>query len=87
MFTKSMAIEWAKHNILINAVAPGYIETDLISHISSDETRLSRYLKAIPLRRLGKVEEMAQLVAFLCSDLASYMTGSVVVADGGLLIS
>ena len=87
MFTKSMAIEWAKHNILINAVAPGYIETDLISDISSDETRLSQYLKAIPLRRLGKVEEMAQLVAFLCSDLASYMTGSVIVADGGLLIS
>jgi NAD(P)-dependent dehydrogenase (short-subunit alcohol dehydrogenase family) len=87
MFTKSMAIEWARHNILINAVAPGYIETDIISHISSDETKLSQYLKAIPLRRLGKVEEMAQLVAFLCSDLASYMTGSVVVADGGLLIS
>lgn len=87
MFTKSMAIEWARYNILINAVAPGYIETDLISHISSDETKLSQYLKAIPLRRLGKVEEVAQLVAFLCSDLASYMTGSVVVADGGLLIS
>ena len=87
MFTKSMAVEWARHNILINAVAPGYIETEIISHISSDEPKLSQYLKAIPLRRLGKVEEIAQLVAFLCSDLASYMTGSIVVADGGLLIS
>jgi NAD(P)-dependent dehydrogenase (short-subunit alcohol dehydrogenase family) len=87
MFTKSMAVEWARHNIRINAVAPGYIETDIISHISSDEHKLSRYLKAIPMGRLGKVEEIAQLVAFLCSDLASYMTGSIVVADGGLLIS
>jgi NAD(P)-dependent dehydrogenase (short-subunit alcohol dehydrogenase family) len=86
MLTKAVAIEWARYNILINAVAPGYIDTDIIAHISSDESILSKYLQAIPLRRLGKIEEVAHLVAFLCSDLASYMTGSVVVADGGLTI-
>jgi NAD(P)-dependent dehydrogenase (short-subunit alcohol dehydrogenase family) len=86
MLTKSMAIEWARYNILINAVAPGYIDTEIIAHISKDESKLSKHLQAIPLRRLGKVEEVAHLVAFLCSDLASYMTGSVVVADGGLMI-
>jgi 3-oxoacyl-[acyl-carrier protein] reductase len=51
-----------------------------------DEEMLSRYLKAIPLRRLGEPEEIAFLVAFLCSDLASFMTGSIVVVDGGLTI-
>jgi len=86
MLTKSMAIEWARYNILINAVAPGYVDTDMIAHISSDESKRSKYLQAIPLRRLGKIEEVAHVVAFLCSDLAAYMTGSVVVADGGLTI-
>jgi NAD(P)-dependent dehydrogenase (short-subunit alcohol dehydrogenase family) len=84
--TKAMAIELARHNINVNAIAPGWIRTDLISHLLNDEAMLSRYVKGIPLRRIGEAAEIGSLVAFLCSDLASYMTGSVVVIDGGLMI-
>jgi len=58
----------------------------LIRHLSDGQEKLSRYLKAVPLRRLGEPEEIAPLVAFLASDLAAFMTGSVVVIDGGLMI-
>jgi 2-deoxy-D-gluconate 3-dehydrogenase len=85
-FTRAVAIEWARYNITVNAVAPGWIETDLISHLTSDEKMLSRYLKSIPMRRLGKPEDVAGAAVFLCSDLAGYMTGSIVVVDGGLMI-
>ena len=84
--TKATAIEWARHNITVNAVAPGWVRTELISHLLEDEAMLGRYLKAIPLRRLGEPEEIAPLVTYLASDLASFMTGSVVVIDGGLMI-
>ncbi len=85
-FTKAMAIEWARYNIRLNAVAPGWIQTDMIKDLSEDEQKLARYLKAIPQRRLGKPQDIAPMVAFLCSDLSAYMTGSVVVIDGGLMI-
>lgn len=85
-FTRAAAIEWARHNITVNAVAPGWVRTDLISHLTSDKDKLNRYLKAIPMRRLGEPEEIAAVVAFLCSDHARFMTGSVVVVDGGLMI-
>lgn len=85
-FTKAMAIEWARFGICINAVAPGWTRTELIAHLLADADKLSRYEKAIPLRRIGEPEEIAPMVAFLCSDFASYMTGTVVVIDGGLMI-
>ena len=85
-FTRAVAIEWARYNITVNAVAPGWIKTDLIARLTSDEEKLDRYVKNIPLRRLGEPEEIASVVVFLCSDLARYMTGSVVVIDGGLMI-
>lgn len=85
-FTKATAIEWARYNIRVNAVAPGWTRTEMIKDLSEDEQKLSRYLKALPQRRLGEPEEIASMVAFLCSDLSSYMTGSVVVIDGGLTI-
>ena len=85
-FTKAMAIEWARHNIRVNAVAPGWIRTDMIKDLREDEQKLSRYMKAIPQRRLGEPDEIAPLVAFLCSELSAYMTGTVVVIDGGLMI-
>jgi len=85
-FTRATAIEWARHNIQVNAVAPGWIDTELISHLTSDEKKLEKYLKAIPMRRLGTPEEIASVVVFLCSELAAYMTGSVVIVDGGLMI-
>jgi NAD(P)-dependent dehydrogenase (short-subunit alcohol dehydrogenase family) len=85
-FTKATAIEWARHNINVNAVAPGWIRTELVSHLIEDKEMLQRYLKSIPMRRLGEPEEIGSLVAYLCSDLSSFMTGSVVVIDGGLMI-
>lgn len=85
-FTRATAIEWARYAITANAIAPGWIETDLISHLTGDREKLDKYLKAVPMRRLGKPEEIGPLAAFLCSDLSGYMTGSVVVIDGGLMI-
>ena len=84
--TKATAIEWARYGITVNAVAPGWVRTELIRHLLDDQTMLSGYTKAIPMRRIAEPEEIAPLVAFLCSDLAGYMTGSVVVVDGGLMI-
>ncbi len=85
-FTKATAIEWARHSITVNAVAPGWVRTELIAHLVEDKDMLQRYLKSIPMRRLGEPEEIGPLVAYLCSDLSSFMTGSVVVIDGGLMI-
>jgi 2-deoxy-D-gluconate 3-dehydrogenase len=85
-FTRAMAIEWARHGIAVNAVAPGWTRTELISHLLEDREKLARYLKSIPMRRLGEPDDIAPMVAFLCSDLAAYMTGAVVVIDGGLIV-
>jgi NAD(P)-dependent dehydrogenase (short-subunit alcohol dehydrogenase family) len=85
-FTRAMAIEWARYGINVNAIAPGWIRTELIAHLLENEEMLNRYLKGVPLRRLGEPQEIAPLVAYMCSDLASFMTGSVVVIDGGCMI-
>ncbi len=85
-FTKAMAIEWARHGITVNAVAPGWVRTELIEHLLDDEALLKKYLRPIPMRRLAEPEEIAPLVAFLCSDHAAFMTGTVVPIDGGLMI-
>ena len=77
--TKSLAAEVARRGILANVVAPGLIATDLTKDIE-----VERILPAIPLRRLGTVEEVAGIVAFLCSKQASYVTGQVIGCNGGL---
>jgi 3-oxoacyl-[acyl-carrier protein] reductase len=77
--TKSLAQELAKRHITVNAVAPGLIETDMIEGAPIEEI-----LKHVPMKRLGKPEEVADLVAFLASDKASYITGQVVGIAGGL---
>lgn len=80
-FTKSMAKEMASAGVTVNAVAPGAVETDMLAALSADErTALCR---EIPLGRLGQPEEIAQLVRFLVSDEAQYITGQVLGIDGG----
>jgi NAD(P)-dependent dehydrogenase (short-subunit alcohol dehydrogenase family) len=82
--TRVMALALAEHGIRVNAVAPGTIATELArgAVLTSDEAR-ARILSRTPLRRLGEPAEVAEVVAFLLSDAASYMTGEIVVVDGG----
>jgi NAD(P)-dependent dehydrogenase (short-subunit alcohol dehydrogenase family) len=83
--TKCFAVEWAKYNIRVNAVSPGYIETPLSSGATQDPVFQERILSRTPLRRFGKPEEVAAAVDFLCSSDASFITGTVLPIDGGLL--
>ena len=82
--TKSVAKELASRNILVNAVAPGFIKTDLTAELP--EEAIQTLLTQIPLGRLGSVEDVAGVVAFLASDLARYITGQVLVVDGGMVM-
>jgi len=81
-FTKSLAKEVAAYNIRVNAVAPGFIETDMVSEVKNKD----ELIKAIPLARFGKPEEIAKAVSFLLNDKAGYITGQVIKIDGGLAI-
>jgi len=81
-FTKSCARELASRNILVNAVAPGYIETAMTEKLS-DEVK-ENLKKLIPLGRFGKPEDVANAVVFLCTDKASYITGQVISVNGGM---
>ena len=83
-FTKSVAKEYASRGVLANCVAPGFIETDMTSGLP-DEARAA-LLQQIALGRLGRPEDVAGAVLFLASDLASYVTGQVLVIDGGMVI-
>lgn len=80
--TKSLAKETAKKKITVNCVSPGFIQTDFIDDLS--EQQLAEYKKLVPMRRFGKVEEVAEAVLFLASPGAAYITGSVLEVNGGL---
>ncbi len=84
--TKAVAMEMVRYHINVNAIAPGWIRTELIKHLLENEAMLNKYLKGIPMRRLGEPEDVAPLVAFLCSDMASYITGTVNFVEGGIMI-
>lgn len=82
--TRALALELAPYHVLVNAVAPGYINTELTKKNNPPEA-LERIVEEIPLGRLGEPSEIAECVAFLCSPKNSYMTGQVIVLDGGYL--
>ena len=84
--TEAMALELARHRIRVNALAPGYIETDINRDFFTSEAGQA-LIKRIPQRRIGKAEELDGPLLLLASDASSYMTGSVIVADGGHLVS
>ncbi|MCK5687557.1 3-oxoacyl-ACP reductase FabG [bacterium] len=78
--TKALAKEIARRNITVNAVSPGFIDTGMLDGMPIEEIK-----RMIPCQRLGKVEEVSSLVAFLCSDKASYITGQVIGVNGGII--
>jgi glucose 1-dehydrogenase len=86
MMTKTMALELAQDNIRVNVVAPGAIETDMNQELKEDKAELNKVLRRIPLQRIGTPEEVANMVEFLASDKASYVTGSTFFVDGGMTL-
>ncbi|MFP6890041.1 MAG: glucose 1-dehydrogenase [Nitrospinota bacterium] len=83
MLTKTLALEWARHGIRVNALAPGYVLTDINREMFTTEAG-ERMIKAhIPMGRVGLPEEMAGALVFLASDASSYMTGTALILDGG----
>lgn len=86
-FTKNLAVEWADDQIRVNAIAPWYIDTPLARQVLKDEDYLNEVLKNTPMKRIGKVEEVAGLVRFLCSPAAGYITGQCIAVDGGFSIN
>ncbi len=83
--TEALAVELASYNIRVNAIAPGIIETPMIDSIKQDPKTMEGMLARVPMHRIGKPEEISNVVVFLASDKASYVTGSVMVVDGGYL--
>jgi 3-oxoacyl-[acyl-carrier protein] reductase len=82
---KALAVELAKRNITVNCVAPGLIETDMAEAHVADDLVMEEAMKMIPAQRMGKPEEVASLVAYLCSDAAAYITRQVISVNGGMV--
>ncbi|MDJ1007323.1 MAG: SDR family oxidoreductase [Paracoccaceae bacterium] len=83
--TKAAALALAPHNIRVNAVGPGSIDTDMMAGVNADPEAITRILSRTPLGRVGAAREIASVVAFLASEKASYITGETIFADGGRL--
>ena len=85
--TREAAREFAAYNIRVNAVCPGVIETEMTAALRQDEAMMKKWLEDIPLKRLGKTEDVVGLVLYLCCDSAAYLTGQAINMDGGKVMS
>jgi NAD(P)-dependent dehydrogenase (short-subunit alcohol dehydrogenase family) len=85
--TKSLAVEWSSRGVCVNAIAPGVFRTALNQKLLDETERGREFLQRTPMKRFGKVEELAGAAVFLASDAASFVAGEVLVVDGGLLAS
>jgi NAD(P)-dependent dehydrogenase (short-subunit alcohol dehydrogenase family) len=83
--TRSLAVEWARHHVQVNAIAPGWFLTPMNAHAFADEKIRERLLREVPARRVGKPEELGPLVVYLASTASDFMTGEVIFIDGGQL--
>jgi 3-oxoacyl-[acyl-carrier protein] reductase len=84
--TKSLAVELAPHNILVNAVAPGWVDTDMNTEVFADEKFRQAILESIPLKRIATAEDVAGAVLFLASDLSRHITGATINVNGGSVL-
>ncbi len=87
LLTKSLAIEWARHGVCVNAIAPGVFRTALNTELLDSSDRGKELLMRTPMGRFGKVEELVGAAIYLASDAASFVTGEILVVDGGFLSS
>jgi 3-oxoacyl-[acyl-carrier protein] reductase len=83
-FTKSLAREFASRSVTVNAVAPGFIKTDMTTDFVNNAEVSAKVLEAVPLKRFGEAADIANMTAYLCSDEANYITGQVFTVDGGM---
>lgn len=85
--TKSLAVEWARHGVCVNAIAPGVFKTELNTHLLEGTARGQEFLLRTPMHRFGKLDELVGAAVFLASDAASFVTGHILAVDGGFLAS
>jgi NAD(P)-dependent dehydrogenase (short-subunit alcohol dehydrogenase family) len=83
MYTRSLALEWGRYNIRVNAIGPGYIETKLTSSLTSDPERKAQLIRSVPLRRIGQPRDVGLLALYMASPASGYLTGQAIFLDGG----